>query len=212
MEIIIMNKDVAEISKVENNLKVLPKKKVRVESVFYSPLSIMGRKKSMGNIIDIISSDYENCLESNMNEQCQTLKDGNLSKTINPDEIHANRLSLIYATKKRYAVTSYNGDDVCTQEKDKKSNLNMCSAYTHVFADTLRSISVLIAALLAESIDYISPEEADATAAVLVSIIIFLSLIPLFLGLKYTWRELCCIRRENIPKGSGYVGKDISIM
>ena len=71
------------------------------------------------------------------------------------------------------------------------ANLNMCSAYTHVFADTLRSIAVIVAAVLAELWPGVTPEEADATAAVVVSGLILLSLLPLLQGL---WRSVVELR------------------
>jgi Co/Zn/Cd efflux system component len=83
-----------------------------------------------------------------------------------------------------------------TDEEDERVNLNMCSAYTHVFADTLRSIAVIIAAAVAEVSKIVTPEVADATAAVIVSAIILLSLVPLFSGLLRTWRELRSIASE----------------
>mmetsp|Transcript_24173 Transcript_24173/g.37906 ORF Transcript_24173/g.37906 Transcript_24173/m.37906 type:complete len:359 (-) Transcript_24173:67-1143(-) len=83
------------------------------------------------------------------------------------------------------------------EETDEgKVNLNMCSAYTHVFADTIRSITVIVASLIAEVSERVTPEEADAAAAVIVSAIILLSLVPLFSGLIRTWRELRSIAAE----------------
>ncbi|KAL7449410.1 hypothetical protein ACHAWC_001475, partial [Mediolabrus comicus] len=81
-------------------------------------------------------------------------------------------------------------------EAEEKVNLNMCSAYTHVFADTLRSIAVIIAAIIAYTSKIVTPEVADATAAVIVSAIILISLVPLFSGLVRTWRELRSIASE----------------
>lgn len=77
------------------------------------------------------------------------------------------------------------------------SNLNMCSAYTHVFADTLRSIAVIVAAILAEIIPDVTPEEADATAAVVVSVLIVFSLIPLIQGLLRSVAELRVIAADE---------------
>ncbi|GBG34836.1 Hypothetical Protein FCC1311_110582 [Hondaea fermentalgiana] len=71
-----------------------------------------------------------------------------------------------------------------------KSNTNMCSAYTHVIADTMRSIAVMIAAALSLSFDSINADVADAWAAVAVSVIIFLSLFPLLRGLVQKYRQL----------------------
>jgi len=83
------------------------------------------------------------------------------------------------------------------KDKDKRVNLNMCSAYTHVFADTLRSIAVVIASVIAQLVESVTPEVADATAAVVVSVIILVSLIPLIRGLFLTWCELRSITREE---------------
>ena len=88
------------------------------------------------------------------------------------------------------------GTDPEETEEDERVNLNMCSAYTHVFADTLRSIAVIIASVIAQTTKIVTPEVADATAAVVVSAIILLSLVPLFSGLIRTWRELRSIASE----------------
>ena len=81
--------------------------------------------------------------------------------------------------------------------EDGGANLNMCSAYTHVFADTLRSIAVIVAALVAKVDSDLTPEEADATAAVIVSLLIALSLIPLGQGLWMSLKEWQEIRAEE---------------
>lgn len=91
------------------------------------------------------------------------------------------------------------------------ANLNMCSAYTHVFADTVRSVAVLIASLLGKYVDVVTPEVADAAAAVVVSLIILIALIPLLSGMVKTTCELITIRREEVrerimnkhPNGTG---------
>lgn len=93
---------------------------------------------------------------------------------------------------------SYSDDDDNDSEKSGRGfNLNMCSAYTHVMADTLRSIAVLVAAALSSVFKNISPTLADATASVVVSIVIAASLVPLIVGLVKTWGELQCLRAEN---------------
>ncbi|KAL7547518.1 hypothetical protein ACHAWF_013364 [Thalassiosira exigua] len=95
---------------------------------------------------------------------------------------------------------------------DDRVNLNMCSAYTkvwkpsfslihqrqcsHTLASTC-SIAVIIAAIIAEMVDAVTPEVADATAAVIVSVVILSSLIPLFCGLVRTWRELRSLKLEE---------------
>ena len=82
-------------------------------------------------------------------------------------------------------------------EEEEEANLNMCSAYTHVFADTLRSFAVVIASVLAELVDGITSEVADASAAVAVSILIILSLLPLLHGLCLSCSELRGIYAEE---------------
>ena len=66
-----------------------------------------------------------------------------------------------------------------------------------MFADTLRSVAVILAAALAELFDAVTAEEADAAAALVVSILILLSLIPLFQGLRQSAGELWAIRAEE---------------
>lgn len=80
------------------------------------------------------------------------------------------------------------------------ANLNMCSAYTHVFADTLRSVAVIIAAGLAEVLPEVTPEVADSTAAVVVSFLILLTLIPLIQGLFSSIAELRAILAEELSE------------
>lgn len=84
-----------------------------------------------------------------------------------------------------------------SNQEESHANLNMCSAYTHVFADTLRSFAVIFAAGVAEVVPRVSPEVADASAALIVSILIFLSLFPLFQGLVRSFSELRSITAEE---------------
>lgn len=83
-----------------------------------------------------------------------------------------------------------NNVDSDDMSDDQSANLNMCSAYTHVFADTLRSIAVLIAAGIAAVVEGVDGEMTDAVAAIIVSLIIILSTIPLLNGMIYTISEL----------------------
>jgi Co/Zn/Cd efflux system component len=75
-------------------------------------------------------------------------------------------------------------------------NLNMCSAWTHVCADTLRSVAVLLAATWAQYMTAIipswnmTPNQADSGATIVVSIIILLSLLPLIQGLYLTAHQI----------------------
>lgn len=82
-------------------------------------------------------------------------------------------------------------------EQHERANLNMCSAYTHIFADTLRSLAVIISTITADVFNQFTPEEADATAAVIVSVLIIITLIPLAQGLKDTVLELQAIKNEE---------------
>jgi hypothetical protein len=56
---------------------------------------------------------------------------------------------------------------------------------------------VIVAAAIAELVEIVTSEEADAAAAVVVSILIVLSLIPLFSGLLQTFSTLRKIRDEE---------------
>ena len=67
----------------------------------------------------------------------------------------------------------------------------------HIFADTLRSLAVIVAALVAELADSVTSEEADATAAVIVSALILMSLAPLLSGMVATFGELRSIYAEE---------------
>jgi Co/Zn/Cd efflux system component len=80
-------------------------------------------------------------------------------------------------------------------------NLNMCSAWTHICADTLRSITVLIAATVAACFDNVSGTLADSLAAIVVSVIIMISLIPLLRGLYITARQIIVLSTDpNRPQ------------
>lgn len=91
---------------------------------------------------------------------------------------------------------SSDSEDNDSEKSGQGFNLNMCSAYTHVMADTLRSIAVLVAASLSYVFNSISSDLADASAAIVVSIIIAASLGPLIVGLLRTWGELKELKRE----------------
>lgn len=73
----------------------------------------------------------------------------------------------------------------------KMQNMNMCSAYTHVWADTMRSTAVLVAASISLSSDgKVKSQDADAWAAIVVSGIILASVLPLMYGLWGKVHEL----------------------
>lgn len=95
------------------------------------------------------------------------------------------------------SITSNDYIDSEENDENERVNLNMCSAYTHVFADTLRSAAVIIASVVAQLVESVTPEVAYSTAAVIVSFIILVSLLPLVRGLFHTWCELRSITREE---------------
>merc|ERR1712176_545232 len=101
------------------------------------------------------------------------------------------------------ALKSQGGDSTTTEtsssddDEANRPNVNMCSAYTHVFADTLRSFAVIFAASFAAVSNEITAEQADASAAVVVCIVIFVSLLPLLKGLWLSYGELRRIRKDE---------------
>mmetsp|Transcript_34551 Transcript_34551/g.75635 ORF Transcript_34551/g.75635 Transcript_34551/m.75635 type:complete len:414 (+) Transcript_34551:124-1365(+) len=99
--------------------------------------------------------------------------------------------------KKDDTVITEQRVDPYYEEVQRTANLNMCSAYTHVVADTLRSVAVVIAASLATIFDFIPPDVADATGAIVVSFIIAISLGPLLAGLFEAWSELAKLGEEE---------------
>eukprot|EP00980_Cylindrotheca_fusiformis_P030129 scaffold24435_cov264-Cylindrotheca_fusiformis.AAC.1 len=85
-----------------------------------------------------------------------------------------------------------------TRDSEEKTsvNLNMCSAWTHVMADTLRSIAVLIAASISFFVESVSGATADSMATLVVSVIILVSLLPLLHGLYETGGKIVALRAE----------------
>jgi Co/Zn/Cd efflux system component len=67
-----------------------------------------------------------------------------------------------------------------------------------VCADTLRSVAVLIAASVAWFVPGVPGNMADSVAAVVVSVIILGSLLPLIQGLVYTVVQIF-VRTRNPP-------------
>lgn len=68
----------------------------------------------------------------------------------------------------------------------------------------MRSIAVLVAAGIACLFQAVSPEDADATAAIVVSVIIIVSLLPLLQGLYLTATEIWILTRRP-PAGAAAV-------
>lgn len=77
-------------------------------------------------------------------------------------------------------------------------NLNMCSAWTHVCADTLRSLTVLIVAFIATIFPSIDGGKADSVAAIIVSFVILGSLVPLLQGLTITAMRIVSLHRKPV--------------
>jgi Co/Zn/Cd efflux system component len=84
-----------------------------------------------------------------------------------------------------------------TQVVGKEKNLNMISAFTHVGGDSLRTISIFVAAVIA-SLKAGAPYKCDAWAAIVVTVTIVFMVMPLIREIyKAYWR----IRAEMaIPK------------
>jgi Co/Zn/Cd efflux system component len=117
------------------------------------------------------------------------------------DEIDLDDIDETSPMKPRASNRSTDDDEddkasTASSNEPEASNLNMCSAYTHVFADTLRSLAVIFASLLAEFTSVVTSEVADATAAVVVSLLIILSLLPLFGGMIQTYRSLQRVNQQ----------------
>eukprot|EP00522_Entomoneis_paludosa_P018844 CAMPEP_0172441864 /NCGR_PEP_ID=MMETSP1065-20121228/2376_1 /TAXON_ID=265537 /ORGANISM="Amphiprora paludosa, Strain CCMP125" /LENGTH=329 /DNA_ID=CAMNT_0013191459 /DNA_START=55 /DNA_END=1044 /DNA_ORIENTATION=+ len=105
---------------------------------------------------------------------------------------------------KQQSSAGENQGDESSDVETKGMNLNMCSAWTHVCADTLRSVAVLIAAGFSFLFpELLSPIEADSWGAVVVSFIILASLVPLLHGLYMTAvkiRAIWSANRESTPE------------
>lgn len=97
------------------------------------------------------------------------------------------------------STTDDTDDDYESDDESKRGlNLNMCSAWTHICADTLRSIAVLIAAGFAKIFPHLlSPADADSWGAIIVSVIIIVSLGPLFEGLYFTAWDIYYLVKER---------------
>lgn len=63
----------------------------------------------------------------------------------------------------------------------------------------MRSTAVLIAAILATTVSSIDGAVADSIAAIVVSLIIFISILPLLRGLIITARQLMVLHKNPPP-------------
>ena len=73
----------------------------------------------------------------------------------------------------------------------------------------MRSIAVLVSSALAKIFDNISGEQADDVAAMIVSIIIFISVIPLLHGITLTLADLQAFKKEEAMKEEGETQNEI---
>eukprot|EP00036_Acanthoecidae_sp_10tr_P009214 CAMPEP_0182920812 /NCGR_PEP_ID=MMETSP0105_2-20130417/3730_1 /TAXON_ID=81532 ORGANISM="Acanthoeca-like sp., Strain 10tr" /NCGR_SAMPLE_ID=MMETSP0105_2 /ASSEMBLY_ACC=CAM_ASM_000205 /LENGTH=363 /DNA_ID=CAMNT_0025058265 /DNA_START=283 /DNA_END=1374 /DNA_ORIENTATION=+ len=78
-------------------------------------------------------------------------------------------------------------------------DLNMMSAFVHVGADTMRSVAVLGAGIAADA-NAVSSDRADAIGAIVVSIAITLSCIPLISGLWVKRQLLKEVRLKDLSE------------
>lgn len=68
----------------------------------------------------------------------------------------------------------------------------------HVFADMLRSLAVLVAGALAYFFPYLfDPIVVDSVAAIIISLSIFISCIPLLKGMYGTTKEIIVLKNES---------------
>jgi Co/Zn/Cd efflux system component len=178
-----------------------------------------------GNIVHNHARIQGNGTHHNEGSQCdiemmerKTYQDDGASASNNgendSDEDHEDHdydeLSPIRINEERHHHGSRNKDN------EEPSNLNMCSAYTHVFADTLRSLAVILASVLAEFTSAVTSEVADATAAVVVSLLIMLSLLPLLGGMVTAFGALQKVNQqilmERIQQGQQSGTEEIELL
>lgn len=89
------------------------------------------------------------------------------------------------------------GNEKSSESDDEEgfvNNLNMCSAWTHVIADTLRSAAVLVAAAIAFFVKSVTGAMADSVATIVVSVIILISLLPLLRGIFITGNKIIALK------------------
>ena len=91
------------------------------------------------------------------------------------------------------------GDDVRyldrEEDRDRKRNLNMMSAFAHLGGDTFRTLSVLGAAVAA-SITGASVDKCDAWGAIVVAGLVLLLMIPLVIDIIKSLQDLLRENRE----------------
>jgi len=89
-------------------------------------------------------------------------------------------------------------EEISTEEV-KTYNLNMWSAFTHMFGDTIRSFSVLLAALIS-TFSNISGDICDAWASIICTITIFTLTLPLLFHIYHSNKVFYYEFKENKKK------------
>lgn len=82
---------------------------------------------------------------------------------------------------------------------DSEDNLNMMSALMHIVIDTLRSLSVMVAALMSSAFD-VDPDTSDAYAAIVCSLLTLFSTVPLIRKLAGKAQLIMELRRGPLSK------------
>jgi Co/Zn/Cd efflux system component len=142
-----------------------------------------------------IINDDDDDDDDNLNHRTDINMDTSTSKK----EIKLNDDDEICESNSNYQCTHHHNHHALRKShryNNSGSNLNMCSAYTHVLADTLRSVAVIAAVVFALIFD-IEPTIADSTATIIVSLLIAISLIPLLQGLYKKLYELYILRQAE---------------
>lgn len=161
---------------------------------FASPdLRIMLIFSSMNLILDIINVTCFARVQQAIGLPDDWQHKCNNSHQINnvPDNSTISESSPLLRSNDESVHDDHNNNTISASAKseniEEELNLNMCSAWTHICADTLRSIAVLIAAGIAWVFpEHLAAGQADSGAAIIVSMIILISLIPLIQGLFRT--------------------------
>ena len=185
-------------------------------SVLLSPPSEASEATGQPNLIVMVVFSASNLCLDMLNVFCFSKSnenmggDGGAAATVNEtqqimsnpsgyDRVHQDHKQHDAATNDDCLYCHQADDDEGEErhDEDNHANLNMCSAFTHVFADTVRSIAVIIAAAIAMISPAVDGITADAVAAVVVAVLILLSLIPLLHGLRKSASELQAIYSEE---------------
>lgn len=94
--------------------------------------------------------------------------------------------------------SEHSGDDIhfADQALTPSKNLNMISAFFHIGGDTLRTIAIFAAALVA-TISHRNPDYCDAWAAIVVSVTIFFLAVPMLVTIFKHMSTISAISSER---------------